>query len=78
AIVGEDEEAQYWQSLSSPDLTFTLFVTPERRTYRDMGTPPRVFTIYRGPFGLVSMERKEFHALSHFEETSRENGHEHP
>jgi hypothetical protein len=45
-------------------LSFTLFLVPEKRIYRDVGTHEN-FTIHRGPFGLISMEREEFRALFH-------------
>jgi hypothetical protein len=62
AIVREDNRAQYWQGTTSPDLVFTLFLGPGERAHQGVGTS-QTFTIYRGPFGLVSMEREEFRAL---------------
>jgi hypothetical protein len=62
AVVREEDKAQHWQGTDSPDLAFTLFVPPEKRAHQGVGST-KTFTIYRGPFGMVSMERKEFNAL---------------
>lgn len=61
-IVHEDEKTQHWQGASAPELAFTLFMAPEARAYRKMGTR-ETFTLYHGPFGLLSMEDKEFRTL---------------
>jgi hypothetical protein len=66
-IVREDENRQHWQGVDSPELAFTLPLAPDERVYRMPGKP-RVFTIYRGPFGLAVMERHEYRALSRFGE----------
>ncbi|MDR2624807.1 MAG: hypothetical protein LBC37_00560, partial [Zoogloeaceae bacterium] len=62
SVVREDEKAQYWQGVSSPELAFTLFLSPQERAYTAT-EPPRTFTIHRGLFGMSAMEREEFHAL---------------
>jgi hypothetical protein len=62
AVVREEDDAQHWQGTASPDLVFTLFLPPEERAHQGIGST-KTFTIYRGPFGMVSMKRKEFRAL---------------
>jgi hypothetical protein len=62
AVVREEDKAQHWQGTVSPDLAFTLFIPPEKRAHQGVGSA-KTFTIYRGPFGLASMEREEFRAL---------------
>jgi hypothetical protein len=62
AVVREEDKAQHWQGTTSPDLAFTLFVSPEKCAHQGVGST-KTLTIYRGPFGMVSMEREEFRAL---------------
>jgi hypothetical protein len=62
AIARETEREQIWQSLQTPDMNFPLYLNSAERVYRGIGTQ-QTFTLYRGPVGLLAIDRIEFHLL---------------
>jgi hypothetical protein len=62
AITHEDDEEQRWQNEQEANITFSVFIKPEKRLYKDIGAT-QTLTLYRGPLGLLSIDRQEFHTL---------------
>jgi hypothetical protein len=62
AIAHEDDKEQRWQNEQEAEITFSLFIKPEKRLYKDTGAT-QTLTLYRGPLGLLSIDRQELHTL---------------
>ncbi|MCL2076182.1 MAG: hypothetical protein FWH15_07050 [Betaproteobacteria bacterium] len=62
AVSEENDERQRWTAVSDSELTFSLYVHPDERAYKGVGTEHSM-TIHRGPGSLNAMPSQEYRAL---------------
>jgi hypothetical protein len=62
SVIHADTVCQEWRGIGAPELSFSLYAEPGKRSYPEIGMQ-REFTVHRGPLRLVSIPGKEFDAL---------------